>query len=1121
MDVCTIVAKNYLSYARVLARSFAEHRPNDRCWVLVIDEVEGYLAPESEPFELVVPADLGIESFDRMAALYGVLELSTAVKPWLLRHLLKERGLDRIVYLDPDIRLYDDLAEVDRLLNGNHMVVTPHLTDPMPRDGRKPSETDILISGCFNLGFLGLREHPDTDSLIEWWSERLETDCVVAPELGLFVDQRWLDFAPGLLRGFAVLRDPGYNVAYWNLPSRELRHRDGRYTVNGRPLRFFHFSGFEADHRYRLSRHQDRIELMPGTALHRICNEYADELVENGYDETRGWPYSWATLPNGVELDEPLRKVYREAVLEGALPRSPFSDEGARELMSWLNGPAEEGGEVGVTRYLHAVWRGRRDLQRDFPDLDGIDGPRLVSWAEVYGRAHIPDALLPRGEASGERPAFGVNVAGYFRSVLGVGELGRQVVDALRSQGVHIAPVGLVAEASRQEEEFRDEGPSNAPYSTNLMAVNADVLPAFAKQMGPGFFMNRYSIAVWAWEVAPFPERYLEAFDYVDEVWVISRYMARILEPVSPVPVLTVPLPVEVPRFEPRSRADLRLPEGFLFLFAFDYNSVFERKNPIAVIEAFASAFEPGSGPSLVVKSISHERFPEKHRMLLAAAAGHPDVHVIDAVLPRAQKDAMMASCDCYVSLHRSEGFGYTLAEAMWHGKPVIGTGFSGNLDYMTPENSYLVDYRLVRVGEGAGPYPPDGEWAAPDTAHAARLMREVAADPAAARERGRRGQRELRLSHSRAAAGRVMARRLARAEAWMGSSPRARGTRRPRIADTTRVAEMVRKGAVQGSPPSRIAWLKRRARQVVLRAIKPYSVHEQMVDNEILSALHTLDGAVQSLAASQARVERVIAESRALPQLATAGLELREHPTAGVVFGYSSPDQVSERPRRDGPARALRRELRAPERLLREARRPYVELLGGHAPVADVACGAGELLELLAERGVDCAGAEADADAAARARERGHEVELAPPLEYLERRPEGSLGAIFAAGVLTRLELDELARFLELSLRGLRAGGLLVAEAPNPHSVEAMKTFWADLENRRPLFPEVALSLCRLVGFGSGFVFHPHGSGNVEADRFDEREYALVATKEPPARAAAPAPGRGKAGATAPLGGG
>src|SRR5919206_1408179 len=171
MDVCTIVAKNYLSYARVLARSFAEHRPNDRGGVLVIEEVEGSLAPEPEPFELVVPADLGIESFDRMAALYGVLELSTAVKPWLLRHLLKERGLDRIVYLDPDIRLYDDLAEVDRLLNGNHMVVIPHLTDPMPRDGRRPSETDILIAGSYNLGFVALTPGPHTDRLLDWWSE--------------------------------------------------------------------------------------------------------------------------------------------------------------------------------------------------------------------------------------------------------------------------------------------------------------------------------------------------------------------------------------------------------------------------------------------------------------------------------------------------------------------------------------------------------------------------------------------------------------------------------------------------------------------------------------------------------------------------------------------------------------------------------------------------------------------------------------------------------------------------------------------------------------------------------------------------------------------------------------
>ena len=140
MDACTIIAKNYVAFARVLARSHAEHHPGSRLFTLVIDDVEGYLDPAAEPFELVDVPEIGIEHYDRMAALYTVLELSTAVKPWLLRHLLHERGLERVVYLDPDIRIYDPLTEVDDLLRENQLVVTPHATDAMPRVGRKPSE---------------------------------------------------------------------------------------------------------------------------------------------------------------------------------------------------------------------------------------------------------------------------------------------------------------------------------------------------------------------------------------------------------------------------------------------------------------------------------------------------------------------------------------------------------------------------------------------------------------------------------------------------------------------------------------------------------------------------------------------------------------------------------------------------------------------------------------------------------------------------------------------------------------------------------------------------------------------------------------------------------------------
>src|ERR687890_17674 len=188
-----------------------------------------------------------------MAAIYDVLELSTAVKPWLLRHLLDGRGLERVAYLDPDIRVYDRLDEIERLTGEHGLVLIPHITSPLPRDGKRPSEADILISGTYNLGFISLEHGSATDGLLDWWSERLKTDCVVAPDAGYFVDQRWMDFVHGVMPDYFVLRDPSYNVAYWNLHGRELTYHKGRYFVDGRPLRFFHFSGFDPDHRKRLS----------------------------------------------------------------------------------------------------------------------------------------------------------------------------------------------------------------------------------------------------------------------------------------------------------------------------------------------------------------------------------------------------------------------------------------------------------------------------------------------------------------------------------------------------------------------------------------------------------------------------------------------------------------------------------------------------------------------------------------------------------------------------------------------------------------------------------------------------------------------------------------------------
>jgi glycosyltransferase involved in cell wall biosynthesis len=205
----------------------------------------------------------------------------------------------------------------------------------------------------------------------------------------------------------------------------------------------------------------------------------------------------------------------------------------------------------------------------------------------------------------------------------------------------------------------------------------------------------------------------------------------------------------------------LGVPEGFLFLFVFDYLSTVQRKNPVGLIEAFRQAFAPGEGPQLLIKTINGPLRPLSEEEVLWAAHGREDIHVVDRSLSGEELDGLMAACDCYVSLHRAEGFGLTLAEAMAIGKPAIATGYSGNVDFMNERNSYLVDYTIGRVGPECEIYPPEGEWADPSVEHAAKLMREVYADRDEAARRGARAAADIARALSAEATGAAMRARL------------------------------------------------------------------------------------------------------------------------------------------------------------------------------------------------------------------------------------------------------------------------------------------------------------------------------------------------------------------------
>ncbi len=863
MNICTIVAKNYVAHARVLARSFLATHPDGECAVLVVDDYEGYLDPAEEPFELIGLGEIGLPDAERMAASYDVTEFSTAVKPWLLRYLLERDGVEAVTYLDPDILVTDSLLEVEELALANGIVLTPHFTAPLPRDSKKPSEEDILIAGAYNLGFIALGASETADELLDWWAERLEKDCVIDPGGGLFVDQRWIDLVPGIWPQVNVLRDPGFNIAYWNLPTRKLESDGEGYRVDGHPLRFFHFSGFDPAQPTNLSKHQNRIEVEADPALRRICGEYAELLLDAGQREARGWSYGWDSLPNGLTLDSPARRVYREAIESGAFTASIFSRRGAERFTEYLR---EVPTGASVNRYAKALWECRPDLRRAFPNLEGRDAAGLNRWlfhnAEKIGLAPQlrPDPKQELGPAGVRDPRqLGVNLAGYMSAELGVGEAARQVGKALAARQVPGPEIDVPVAEADFAAAFAELVPEDHPHDVNLICVNADMLPAVAGALPPRFFQDRCTAGLWFWEVERFPDRWRDSFKYLDEVWTASEFVADALRPLAPIPVSTIRVPVTPVEPTAVDREALSLPEGFCFLYIFDYRSVFRRKNPLGAIEAFRNAFDPGDGASLVIKSVGDEAWPlEAER--LAAAAEHPDVHLIDGVLPPAEKNAMIAACDSYLSLHRSEGLGLTMAEAMYFGKPVIATGYSGNLDFMTDENAYLVDYELVEIGEGAEPYPPAARWAEPNVEHAAELMREVFENQEQAARKGERAAATIRATHSPEAAGEVLEERLARLHqhrvvASSAASPGASWT-------PAAVPDYVSPGSGRAlldhllefeQAPSRPGSgpLRRFVKRLYMRFLRPYAAHERRLD---LSLREAIDELAFELAALQRR---------------------------------------------------------------------------------------------------------------------------------------------------------------------------------------------------------------------------------------------------------------------------
>lgn len=378
---CTIVSNNYLAYAKVFAESYALHHPGASVFACIVDEPDPGIRYADLPFEVVFAGDLPIPNFANFAFRYDILELNTAVKPALLKHLRDRHGLDRVLYMDPDILVMSPLVDIHSELTRRSVLLTPHITEPLDNHF-VPSERAIRMSGIYNLGFLGIRLDDSTAAYLDWWSDRLHRFCISDPQRGLFVDQSWMDFAPAMLDEVGILRQPHYNIAYWNLTQRRPRQNRDRWEIDGHPVGFFHFSGFRRDDLDSISNHQNRLSLAEVPDLKPLFEEYRQRLDDAGHAATSRISYAWSGF-RGIEVEIPAlaRRVLRRTDPGGLRWKDPFDALAEDSFLRWLVEPLEFSTGT-LNRFLLSLWEDRGDLIREFPDLCGADLPHFIHWLE-------------------------------------------------------------------------------------------------------------------------------------------------------------------------------------------------------------------------------------------------------------------------------------------------------------------------------------------------------------------------------------------------------------------------------------------------------------------------------------------------------------------------------------------------------------------------------------------------------------------------------------------------------------------------------------------------------------------------------------------------------------------
>jgi hypothetical protein len=731
---------------------------------LILSDERHPAVPYPDGCVIIAADELGIDDFASFAFRYDRHEFTAAIKPFAFLHLLGTRGYTHCLYFDPDIEVFSPLPTVMGALEANaSFVLTPHILVPAEQaDG--PDDIAIMRGGTFNLGFLGVSGTREARDRLGWWARWLRTHCVDGRRIGLYIDQKFMDLMPGLAWGTRILRDTGLNLAYWNLSQRRFQPDAlGGPTVDGAPLGFFHYSGFDPATPDRLSTETDWFQgdTLPPSWNHFLTG-YANRLRAAGHGRIPADTYAYGRFASGVPIPAMAREMFRDDY--AAWPGNPFES-----FETWAHLPAR-GTLPGIGNAIPSLmmqWlQARAPTLIPFP-LSGPVGAAHVTrwWLEQSPWFGIDRRFLePQAAAAGLRPLavrakfppaqpsrVDATVIAPFIEAGTFGGSDPAALIGLAQRATLGLAVGRVetCDAASAVDQKRMSG------RVLSFCLEPEQLAPVLATVGSRLPDEAYRIFVPSAERMIISPSCLDALSGIDEIWAPTRFIQASLVLATTLPVLHMPVAWNFPAPVATGRAFI--PDGRPYILAesdgFPGGGAVE-----ASLRAYAAAFAswpPASRPVLAIRAQAPD---DALRAMIAAQ---------DGVLIPATADpaALIAEAGCVLALHRGEALGLAILRAMAGGVPVIATEYGGCTDLLTPKTGFPVEFRLVSMTGGASVESWVAAWAEANTDHAAWSLRELFGRPEVARCRAEEARRHFETLHGPATVAARQVRRLSLVE--------------------------------------------------------------------------------------------------------------------------------------------------------------------------------------------------------------------------------------------------------------------------------------------------------------------------------------------------------------------